>query len=198
MADLSWSDCGRKTKAQNLYSGKGRKGRRMVGGCGRNETKTSLYAHRLPKIWKRLFKMKYGRAPSEMETWVAIRTGKIAENVRDWEKQALVDKTGGKKRRINLGARGVPYSKILSDWLAKERAEQAEKQRLQDEEDARLAVEQADLKRRGAIMASSEVPREMLVRIAKGESGIHDAVQTIYGITSERISTLMEAFGFTK
>ncbi len=193
---MEWSDCGRTTKSQKFYPSKGRRGRKMVGGCGRNETLTSLYAQRLPGRWKKLFNLKFNREPSDFEMRCALRTGEIAENVKSWEKQCLVDETiGKKKRRNNIGIDGVPYSVTLQAWLNERKAQGVEKKRLEDEQKAIHAASAVRLKAHLAAVEENKVPREMLIRISNGEDDVFSAVQIIYGVTPEEISKSLKTFG---
>ena len=162
MADLGWSDCGRKTASQNFYPRKGRIGKKMVGGCGNFEAKGALYAARLSKRWAALFLLKNGREPSDGETFFAFRTGQAARDVKSWEKMPLATFVEDKKPgKINISHNGESYANILQKWLDDRRAkEDAEKQRLIQKNES---LEEKDAPKSCAIarfraLSSSESP----------------------------------------
>lgn len=195
MADLEWSDCGKQSKAQFFYGN--RKGRRQVGLCGRYETRTALYARRLEKRWVSLFKKKHNRPPSEEEMWAALRTGQIAEDVRIWEKTDLTGKDPEPtKSNIHRARDGRRMTKVLGEYLKDEKAREQAKIKQQEEEDAAFEARWAESQRIVAIRKSSEVPREMLARVASNRS-LAEPMAAIHGITVERLDELLEAWGFS-
>ena len=192
MADLGWSDCGRKTASQNFYPRKGRIGKKMVGGCGNFEAKGALYAARLSKRWAALFLLKNGREPSDGETFFAFRTGQAARDVKSWEKMPLATFVEDKKPgKINISHNGESYANILQKWLDDRRAkEDAEKQRLiQEEEDAKERILRGE--RRAEILRNSEVPRSLLIRISNDEPHVRDAALLLYDVTEARLDELV-------
>lgn len=193
--DMGWSDCGRETESQFFY---GRKiGRKQAGRCGRYEVRTALYARRLTNRWKRLFKMKFEREPSGEELWAVLRTGEIAENVRDWERIAFKESKSPRKPHVNRGRHGKRMTKILAEYVrdSKNCAEIAIKQELIKQEMIRIKFEEN--LRLLKIRQSSEVPRNILVRLAynKIESRV---VHLLYGVDARRVSVLIGAFGLKR
>jgi hypothetical protein len=191
--DMGWSDCGRTSDAQFFYGKK--QGRKQVGRCGRYETRTALYAGRLEKRWKYLFKLKFDREPSSEELWAVLRTGEIAVNVKMWEKEYLKDeKRPPKRAHIHRGSGGRRMTRIMGDWIKDEnnRREAVIMARLEEEE--KLRIKSIDRARRMLILEDAEVPKGILISIFTNKISIDD-VCTVFGVDAQRIDDLIEAWG---
>jgi len=193
---MGWSDCGRQSNAQFFYGKK--QGRRQVGRCGRFEVRIALYANRLTGRWKKLFKLKFDRMPSDEELWAVLRTGEIAENVKDWEKQPLrEEKNPPTRAHVHRSRDGGKMVDVLARYCAEQQLikEEAIKAKLEEEEAARIKREVSI--RRYKICKSSELPREMLQRVVNNKVDI-DALCAVFGVDKPRINLLIEAFGLKK
>ncbi len=192
--DMNWSDCGKSTAAQNFYPRKGRRGKKQVGGCGQYEARSALYAQRLPKRWKMLFKKKFNRAPSDEELWAALRTGEIAQQVYDWERQVLrEEKNPPTKPHIIRSRDGRRITEVLAEYLAESKArKQAEIEQEIEEEKERIRKQDAAVVK-GRIRQSSEAPIGVLRKLSRGLIGF-DVLEIAFGISEERAKILLEAF----
>lgn len=188
---MGWSDCGRKTNAQLFY---GRKiGRKQAGRCGRYEVRTALYAQRLEKTWKRLFRLKFEREPSEEELWAVLRTGEIAKNVLIWEREPLKESKLPKRAHIHRGRGGKRITKILAQSVreSKDKVEAEKRAELIKEEVVRLKF--AEDTRLLKIRQSSEVPRNILVKLAYNKVEA-STIHLLFGVDANRVSILSNAF----
>ena len=190
--DMNWSDCGRKSNSQFFYGRK--QGRRQVGRCGQNETRTGLYAKRLTGRWKKLFRMKFDREPSDLELWFVLRTGEIAENVKDWEKQPLKESAPPTKPLIHRGRGRKRMTKVLGDWIKADKDKQEALIKVEAEEEESRRIQHAKDVLMCEIRTTCRVPIGILRRIVAGTVDTN-SVRCLFGVDEQYISIALVAWG---
>lgn len=134
--------------------------------------------------WKRIFKRKHGRWPSDEEIWAAAhQRGSFGQDVDDF-----VCKTPTVIIGHGLTEGSKHGLKAISRWLDEEKIKKEKK-----DEELRIEKEKEDREvRRLTLLMQSPIPHTILRRVLRGDADA-DSLPMIFGVDRARVDELLLA-----
>lgn len=183
MSDMGWREERKTSSSSNLYPRQGRRGRKQVGSISRMELIQQRTA-KMRRAWIRLYKARNnGQAPTDLEIAWAIKTGEMARDVNDWLENSP---TIHIKTIIERTSSGEMPAIVLKRWLDEEADKMVAAQK-------RRIYQQIHDDEVAAVRENCEIPEDVVKRLISGSIDT-TTIQSVFGISEERVALIVEAF----
>lgn len=181
--DWNRNEKGDANRAGTVYPSKGRTGRKFAGASRQDQRRAAHQMKMLPS-WRRIFKKKFGRWPTDEEIWAAAhQRGGFGQDVDDF-----VNKIPTTTINHGLTEESKKGLAKMAEWLedAKKRKEKEEMEEKALEDERRKRVEKTIL------LMKSPIPCEYLRRVCRGDTTA-DSLCAVFGVERELVDKLLDA-----